>query len=158
MINVLGRIFPSCFFFFPGHHRRSCSRASIQDPGLPYSRKTPRTTERPPTQGEQFGSGQCPERNDPRLLSGVISFPWVQSLGNLAFCWIDRAFCLVGISSEAFMFLSLLFAIGIYVKRKILKPSRQVSLPYLVSPFFVPSVYHALRLFSRRDFSQITSG
>ena len=34
----------------------------------------------------------CTPRNDPRLLSGVISFPWVQSLGNLAFCWIDRAF------------------------------------------------------------------
>ena len=128
MITVLGRIF-SGPFFMPVFRRRK----RLPGPGRSRS-----------------------QRNDPRHPSGVISFPWVQSLGNLAFCWIDRAFVMVWISSEAFMFLSFLFAIGIYVKRKKWKPSRQVYLPYLVSPFFVPSVYHIARLFTRRDFTQIT--
>ena len=35
--------------------------------------------------------GEPGTSNDPRHPSGVISFPWVQSLGNLAFCWIDQA-------------------------------------------------------------------
>ena len=38
------------------------------------------------------GSQTAGQWNDPWLPSGVISVPWVQSLGNLAFCWIDRAF------------------------------------------------------------------
>jgi hypothetical protein len=62
-----------------------------------------------------------PARNEmtPDFSSGVISFPWVQSLGNLAFCWIDRA---VHVWLEPFRsihVLQLSYAIGIYVKRKI---------------------------------------
>lgn len=50
-----------------------------------------------------FGRAWIPhQRNDPRHPSGVISFPWVRSLGNLAFCWIGRLLNLVGIPSAAF--------------------------------------------------------
>lgn len=96
------------------------------------------------------------QRNDPRHPSGVISFPWVRSLGNLAFCWIGRLLnwleSLPQHSGPSFP-----CAIGIYVKRKMGKASRQVYLPYLVSPFFVQLGYHFPEAFARRDFAQITS-
>ena len=54
----------------------------------------------------------------PDFSSGVISFPWVQSLGNLAFCWIDRAVHVWLETFRSIHVLQLSYAIGIYVKRK----------------------------------------
>ena len=93
----------------------------------------------------------------PDFSSGVISFPWVQSLGNLAFCWIDRA---VHVWLEPFRsihVLQLSFAIGIYVKRKMSNAQPAGVITIFGITFFVPSVYHTLRIFTRRDFAQITS-
>ena len=89
-------------------------------------------------------SGKCIQaRNDPRQPSGVISFPWVQSLGNLAFCWISRAFDFGWNPFRSIHVPQLTYAIGIYVKRKIMKAQpagvitisgitffRTISLPY----------------------------
>jgi len=71
------------------------------------------------------GSRACtnpPKWNDPRPSSGVISFPWVRSLVNLAFCWIDRAFVFGWNPFRSIHVLQLTIAIGIYVKRKMGKP------------------------------------
>lgn len=91
--------------------------------------------------------------------SGVISVrSWVRSLDNLAFCWIDRAFWFWLESLPQHSCSSAYDRDWHLCKTEDWgKPSRQVSLPYLVSPFFVPSGYHFFAGFTRRDFVQITS-
>ena len=100
----------------------------------------------------------CPpgqEMTPDRLGQGSFLFSlgfdhWVTSLSagsaGLRFLWESPHSC-----SSAFR------AIGIYIKRGIGKPSRQVYLPYLVSPFFVTSVYHIFPYLTRRDILQMSS-
>lgn len=71
-----------------------------------------------PTLGRASISNQ---RNDPRQKSGVISFPWVRSLGNLAFCGIDRSLMVGWNPFRSIHVLQLTCAIGIYVKRKMVQ-------------------------------------
>ena len=53
--------------------------------------------------------------------------------------------------------LTIAIAIGIYVKRKILKAQPAGVLTIFGITFFVPSVYHTLRAFTRRETIQISS-
>ena len=98
------------------------------------------------------------QRNDPRpIRSGVISFPWVQSLGNLAFCWIGRIFGVGWNPFRSIHVLQLTIAIGIYVKRKMgkIRPAGVITIFGIT--FFVRQEYHGARAFSRREIPQITS-
>ena len=100
----------------------------------------------------------CPpgqEMTPDRLGQGSFLFSlgfdhWVTSLSagsaGLRFLWESPHSC-----SSAFR------AIGIYIKRGFGKPSREVYLPYLVSPFFVTSVYHIFPYLTRRDILQMSS-
>ena len=104
------------------------------------------------------GSFPRPNRNDPRSFDQG-SFPvrlgfnhWVTSLS------VDQpGFCVWLESLPQHSCSSACIAIGIYVKRKMEKAPPAGVLPYLVSPFFVPSEYHIPASFTRRDLEQIAS-
>ena len=90
--NGVGSDFSGLFFVrsaVPGT-RRSDRSGAYRKCGLwPKGTKSHGTAPRPSPTSPTFLTLTW---NDPRHPSGVISVPWVQSLGNLAFCWIDRAF------------------------------------------------------------------